>query len=548
MAVLLLLPVSFSEGQTARFVERSSDLGIDFRHRHFGTGEKYMPETQGSGVAIVDVDGDGLLDVYFVQSAPLGDTAGLAPANRLYRQTANGSFVDATEGSGAQDVGVGMGVAYGDIDNDGDPDLYLTNFGRNTLLRNRGDGTFEDTTSEAGVGGDLWSTAAGFFDGDGDGDLDLYVVNYVNFSADNHKWCGNAQHQIRSYCHPDVYTGLGDTLYRNDGDGTFTDISQEADLRRTGEAKGLGVAIADLDQDHILDIYVANDSTRNHFYKGLGGLRYREAGLLSGTAFNASGAAEASMGVAVDDLDSDGLPDLFLTHLSDETNTLYTNLGEGLFRDATAASGLGQPSLPWVGFGTVIVDHDNDGDPDLLVANGNVVHNIELYDPDASFRQPAQLFDNVGGGRFADLTRELGFAERLVGRGMATGDLDRDGDADFVITQNDGPALVLINQVGSQRSSISLRLEGKESNPHGWGAVVTVQSGQTRQVRIAQGSSSYLSQSAPDLHFGLADHTGAVSVEVRWPSGRVDRHPTLEPGAVHSLTEGSAQTSSDKYR
>ena len=544
--LLVLLATILAAGPSAgaespRFIESSARLGVVFEHRHSGTGLKYMHETVGSGVAVLDLDGDGRLDIYFVQGAsrlPKGEKPGLAP-NRLFRQTAEGLFVDITQGSGAGDPGYGMGVAYGDVDRDGDPDLYLTNLGRNTLLRNLGGGRFEDVTEAAGVGGDQWSSAAGFFDADGDGDLDLYVVNYVDFTFDNHKWCGNAKHQIRSYCHPDVYAGVTDVLYRNDGDFRFTDVSREAGLRASADAKGLGLAFADFDRNGILDIFVANDSSRNHLYLGGEGLRYEENGLLAGVAFNGSGEAEASMGVAVDDVDGDGLADIFLTHLGDETNTLYHSLGGGLFHDGTSASGLGIPSLPWVGFGTLLFDHDNDGDLDVFVTNGEVVDNIELYEPKRSYRQPSQLFDNLGDGRFSDLSAQLGLEELLVGRGAAAGDLDGDGDVDVVITQNNGPARVLLNQTGSNNRSIGIRLHGVTSNLEGFGARVEILVGDRRQSRLLHSSSSYLSQSAPEIYFGLGTWEGSVEVIVRWPSGRVDEHVGLEAGYLVSLTEGS---------
>lgn len=534
------------KAEEPRFVDRTEALGIDFEHHHFGTGEKYMPENMGAGVAIFDADGDGRLDLYFVQGSLLGvspEAPPRAPAakdqamNRLFRQRADGTFADVTSGSGAGHSGYGMGVTWGDFDGDGDPDLYLTNFGPNALLRNRGDGTFEDITAQAGVGDPRWSTGATFFDADGDGDLDLYVANYVNFAFDHHKWCGNAQRRIRSYCHPDVYEGLGDTLYRNEGSLRFTDISQEAGILKTADDKGLGVLAADLDGDGRQDLYVANDSTMNYLYLGRGAGNFEESALLAGAGFNGSGAAEASMGLALGDFDGRGTAEIFVTHLDLETNTLYRPQAPGLYADATERSGLAGPGLPWVGFGTVSFDHDHDGDLDLFVANGHILDNIALFDPTRSHRQPAQLLDNRGNGTFRDLSSTLGLPEPLVGRGAATGDLDGDGDLDLVITQNGGPARVLINQIDEKRHQLTVRLRGTTGNPDGFGARLELTVGKRTLVRFAHGAGSYLSQGAPEIHFGLGEAAGAEELVVFWPSGRVSRMWRLVAGREYVVRD-----------
>jgi hypothetical protein len=353
----LLVAVSPTAGQGAdtksRFVESAAELGIDFTHRHFGTGEKYMPENMGPGVAVLDYDGDGLLDVYFAQGVPLtGDEQDPTAVNRLFRQTPDGTFVDVTARAGVGDPGYGMGSSFGDYDRDGDLDLYVTNFGPNVLYRNRGDGTFEDVTPTAGPNCPLWSVSSGFFDPDGDGDLDLYVTNYLDFAFDNHKWCGVSQTGVRAYCHPDVYNAVPDCFYRNEGDGTFTEVSREVGIVPTADGVGLGVSFADLDGDGHQDIYVANDAQMNYLYLGDGEGSFTESALLAGVGFNDTGAAESSMGVEIGDVDGDGLPEIFLTHLDEQTNTLYRNLGGGLFTDVTQISGLASSSLAWVGFGT----------------------------------------------------------------------------------------------------------------------------------------------------------------------------------------------------
>ena len=535
LLLLLLFPTAAPGESAPRFAERSTELGLVFEHNYFGTGEKYMPENMGSGVALFDADGDGRLDVYFVQGAPLSPSAEPDPeaTNRLFLQGKDGNFRDVTTASGAGDRGYGMGVIYGDYDGDGDDDLYVTNFGPNVLLRNDGPGPdgiprFTDAT-DAGVGDPAWSAGSTFFDLEGDGDLDLFVSNYVAFAFDHHKWCGNAQRKLRSYCHPDVYDGLADTLYRNDG-GRFTNISADSNLRPAKESKGLGVLAADFNGDGHQDIYVANDSTMNHLYLGDDKGRLREEALLTGLGFNGSGAAEASMGLTLGDFTGDGQPELFATHLDRETNTLYRPVAPGLWRDATERAGLAAPGLPWVGFGTLAFDHDHDGDLDLLVVNGHILDNIALFDPTRSHRQPAQLFDNKGDGTFTELNGALGLNEPLVGRGAAAGDLDGDGALDLVITQNGGPARVLINLQGQDHASLRLRLQGPTGNLHAWGTHLELITGKKRQTRWAHPQTSYLSQGAPEIHFGLGN-AKAGELKVRWPNGAESRH-TIEPGLL----------------
>jgi hypothetical protein len=517
------------------FEEQSVQLGIDFVHQHFGTGEKYMPENMGPGVVIFDYDGDGLLDIYLVQGAPLGPAApdGPAPPNQLFRQTLTGGFEDVTERSGVGDTGYGMGASFGDYDRDGDLDLYVSNFGPNVLYRNRGDGSFEKVPGAGGAECPLWSTSAGFFDPDADGDLDIFAVNYVDFTFDNNIWCGNAQLGIRGYCHPDVYGALPECFYRNEGDGTFTDVSSSSGLV-FGE---LGLGFSDFNGDDHLDVFVANDGTMNQLYLGDGEGGFREEGLLSGVGFNGSGVPEASMGVEIGDVDGDGVAELFLTHLDAQTNTLYRDQGEGFYVDITEAAGLMAPSLPWVGFGTVLLDHDSDGDLDLFVANGHIIDNIERFEPSRTHRQPAQLFDNPGDGRFREVSERLLLEESWVGRGAATGDLDRDGDADLVVVQNGGPARVLINQMPQVGASLAVELRGSAANPQGFGARVDVRVDDRLQVRWMRSARSYLSQSAPQVRFGLGGASQVEELTVSWPAGSVRRYQRLSPGRHYVVPE-----------
>ncbi len=563
LCLLLLVPPSRGEESVA-FRERSGELGVDFRHRHFGVGEKYMPENMAPGVLLFDADSDGRLDLFFPQGAPIGEGSSEAPipgvTDRFFRQRDDGTFEDRSESSGLAGRGYGMGAYAGDVDGDGHLDIYVTRFGGNVLYRNRGDGTFEDVTQAAGVGEPRWSTGAGFYDPDGDGDLDLLVVQYVDFAFDNHRYCGDARRGLRSYCHPDVYNGVGDTFYRNEGGAHFVDATAQVGFPPGAlHEKGLGVIFSDFDADGLQDAYVGNDSTMNRLYLSRvegGRLRFEESALLAGVGHNGSGAAEASMGLAVGDYDGDGELDLFVTHLDKETNTLYRRQGPGLFSDVTERAGLAAPSLPWVGFGTVLFDYDHDADLDLFVANGHIIDNLAEFNPEGQHAQPAQLFDNQGDGRFVEVSPKLGLEGPLVARGVAAGDLDRDGDLDLVLTQNGGPALVLVNEVGQDRSALVVRLVGRRSNRFGFGARLEVETigsdsaedrdsaaGPPRriQVREMQSSSSYMSQGPPEIHVGLGDASRAEQVTVTWPSGVRDRYEGLEAGYLYTFTEGEAE-------
>lgn len=535
MSLALIGTAASAQEESGRFAFRDSgeSLGIHFVHRHFGSGEKRMRENMGAGVAIADFDGDGRQDIYFVQGSDTG-RSGEPASNVLYLQLTPGRFVQASA-TGSDDPAYGMGAAWADYDADGDVDLYVTNVGRNTLLANRGDGAFVDVTEAAGVGDTGWGASAGFFDADDDGDLDLYVVNYL--VVEREIWCGNSQTQVRSYCHPALYDGEPDKLYRNEGDGTFTDISDSAGLDRGRGGKGLGLAFADLDSNGTLDIFVANDSTANHLYLRQAPGVFRESGLLSGLALNGAGKAESSMGVAIDDLNGDLLPEVFLTHLDEETNTLYQGHSGGYFTDASDASGLGPPSLRWVGFGTVLVDFDLDGDLDVFVANGHIIDNIDLFDASRSHRQPPQLFENDGLGRFSDASDRLPPIGNLVGRAVALADLDGDAAVDLVITQNNGDALVLLGTPPSDRMRVVVRLIGEPANPSAFGARVTVTANGHNQSRLVHSSSSYLAQGSADLFFGLKEPAKSIRVEVRWPRGEIERFE-LKPSDLVVIAKG----------
>ncbi len=545
-----------ASGAFATFEDVTAASGLAFRHVNGATGQKYMLETLGSGVCVFDFDGDGRLDVFFVQSGALpGFHSERPPRSALYRNLGNGRFADVTDKAG---VGgperYGFGCAAADVDGDGDRDLYVTYYGANVLYRNNGDGTFTDVTARAGVGCPLWSTSAAFADADGDGDLDLYVANYVDFRLANNVYCGENRPGYRTVCHPKNFDSQPDVLYLNRGDGTFEDASARAGIvDRTG--KGLGVVWGDYDDDGDEDIYVANDDTPNFLWRNRGDGTFEEVGEIAGVALSEDGMPQAGMGTDMADYDDDGRLDLFVTNLAEETNELYHNDGGGVFSDRTFLSGLGPPSLLRLGFGTFFFDPDNDGRLDLFVANGHIIDNVALYSDTITFEQPADLYRNLGDGRFrlADAS-SLGapFLGRYVGRGAVPFDYDDDGDEDILFTQNDRPAVLLRNVGTPRRHWATLRLSGVPPNRDAIGARVTLEAGGRRQIRYARTGFSYLSQGDPRLHFGLGDATTIDLVTVRWP-GRdrlteewrgqlVDRILSLREGTGRRVPAVSAAT------
>ncbi len=522
-------------------VERSA--GLVFQHVRGFTGEWYMPETMGSGCGFVDYDNDGWLDAYMVQSGPVPfDPRGPAAGNQLFRNLGDGTFRDVTAESGLGDEGYGMGTCFGDVDNDGWTDVMITNFGPNRLYRNRGAGadgtvTFEDITERARVGDERWGTGCAFADYDADGNLDLFVANYVDYSLEIHKPCGRADDP--SYCPPDAYRGVPDILYRGAGDGTFEDVSRAAGVVDDDpeQGKGLGVVWSDLDNDGDLDAYVANDLTPNDLYRNRGDGTFEEAAVLMGSAFNQEGSAEAGMGVDAGDFDGDGFLDLFMTHFSFETNTLYRNQRGVLLEDWTERSGLGYPSSIKVAFGTGFLDADNDGDLDIFAANGHISDNVANYNSTESYQQTDQQFENLGTGRYRDSSETAGpyFARENVGRGAAFGDYDNDGDIDILISNSDREAILLRNVSGNRRSWVTLRLLISPGGRDAVGARATLEADGRSQVREVKAGSSYLSQNDPRLHFGLGDQSRVDRLNVRWPNG-VTEEIDINRIAVHGLT------------
>jgi len=525
------------------------------------SGEYYFVEIAGSGAALFDYDNDGDLDAYLVQGDMLGagksfDDAIFKPQmslplmDQLYRNDLevkpDGSrslhFTNVTAASGLRALGYGMGVATGDCDNDGWIDLYVTNFGSNQMWHNNGDRTFTDVTARSGSDDSRWSASATFFDYDRDGWLDLYVVNYVNFRLANHKQCSSpAGHP--DYCGPLSYEGVADHLFHNRGDGSFEDVSGRAGIL-SEPSSGLGVVASDFNGDRWVDIYVANDQRPNVLWINQQDGTFRNEALLAGCAVNMAGQAQSSMGVEAGDLDNDGDDDLFTTHLNEESNTLYLSVRRGLFEDRTASAGLDLPSLAYTGFGTAYLDFDNDGWLDIIVVNG-AVHTIEAQFASGSpypLVQRNQLFRNLGGARFQDLSAKAGkvFELEEVSRGAAVGDVDNDGDTDVLISNNSGPVRLLINSVGQSRPWLGLRLLGQQVRRDMLGArVAVVRSNGSTLWRRVRSDGSYCSSNDPRVLFGLGSNSAVERVEVYWPDGSSEQWSQIGVGRYTTLIEGS---------
>ena len=541
VAALLPALARFASNDSAsiRFVDVTRPAGIDFHHEAGASGRRYMVEIAGSGVIVLDYDGDGLPDLYFVNGAPLPGRPGPMPSNALYRNLGNGTFADVTEAAGLEARGYGMGGAAADVDNDGDPDLLITAFGRNLFYRNNGDGTFTDVTTESALGDPRWGMSAAFLDLDADGFVDLYVCNYLDFTLETHRECVNPTKGIPAYCHPQEYDGVPDVVYRNLGDGSFADITESSGVGAETGGKSLGVVAGDYDNDGDPDLYVANDTTRNFLYRNEGKGKLREVGLESGVAFNEEGLPEAGMGTDWGDADRDGLLDLVVTNFDFETNTFYRNLGGGFFYDGTAAAGLGDRSLTELGFGCDFADFDNDGWLDLVVVNGHILDNIEEIQSNLSFAQPGQYFHNAK-GRFRDESHGVGPAlvRERVGRGLATLDFDRDGDLDLALANNRGAAELLRNDGGDLNGWLALRLVGVDSNRDGIGArVETVLEGRPILAEVRAGS-SYLAQNELLAFLGLGSVSEVRQLSIRWPSGRVERLEKLPARSRILVKEG----------
>jgi enediyne biosynthesis protein E4 len=499
------------------FADVTASAGITFVHRSGATPEKYMVETFGSGVAWIDYDNDGFVDLYFTNGAP-------GAANVLYRNNKDGTFTDVTQAAGVagtqHPAAHKTGVAVGDYDNDGFLDLFVTAFGPDILYRNNGNGTFTDATGKTGVAGGAneWSTSAGFFDYDRDGRLDLYVANYLDFSKGDNPYCGLEKRGYRTYCSPTVFDGVPDRLFHNNGDGTFTDVSQRAGIANPA-GKGLGVVFCDYDRDGQTDIYVANDLVRNFLYRNNGNGTFTDTAYGAGVGFDPNGKPRAGMGVDCGDVTGDTLPDLYVTNFAEELNGLFKNLGKGVFEEVTEAIGLGSGYQP-LGFGTKMFDMDNDGDLDLFATNGHVVDNIQLFQPALTYAQRPLLYENTG-GRFRDISKESGPALQLerVGRGVAVADFDNDGALDIAVSTVDQAPMLLRNQATPRGNWLAIAAQGRKSNRFGLGARVTIEAGGTVQVREINNAASYQSSNDVRLHVGVGAAKTIDRIEILWPGG-----------------------------
>jgi hypothetical protein len=505
-------------------ITRASHIGFVALASH--TSKKYLIETMGSGVALFDYDGDGRLDVFFANGAPLSDPTAKdaipqkdSPAswNRLYHQKTDGTFEDVTEKTGVKGTGYDMGVAVGDYDNDGHEDLYVTGYGGNHLYHNNGDGTFTDVTEKSGTRGSGWSTSATWVDLDNDGLLDLVVLRYLKWDFED-IYCGERREGYRAYCHPDLFQPIAPLVYHNDGNGHFTEISAKIGLNKPG--KGLGLSIADFDRDGKIDIAAANDSMPEFLYHNKGDGTFEEVGLPAEIAVDGDGRTYAGMGIAFQDYNNDGLPDLVITNLANQKYALYRNNGDASFTYDSYASGLGGITLLHSGWGVAFFDYANEGRKDLLFAQGHDLDTIELNYPQLHYKEPMLLAYNTGKG-FVDVSSRSGevFKQAWVGRGLALGDLDNDGRVDAVVSTNGGPAYVLRNETETGNHWLTLNLVGHKSNRDGIGAEIKLTTSVGSQWVTVTTGGSYLSASDKRAHFGLGKANQAQSIEIQWPSG-----------------------------
>ena len=551
VCVLLLFTAGLAAAQ--RFEDVTPDSGIEFLHDASKTPRKYLPETMGGGVAVLDANLDGRMDVFFVNGARLGfphprdvepDKSERRFWNRLYLNRGFLRFEDVTEEFGLQGRGYGMGAAVGDIDNDGDPDLLVTNAGTGdvpaaVLYRNDGGVGFSDITHGAGIEARGWATSAAFFDADNDGDLDLLILRYMRWDFDTDHRCGMEASYGRSYCHPDLFPPEHNLFYRNDGDGKFTNASDATGIS-SHRGKGLGLAIADFDLDGAMDVSVANDSHPQFLFRNRGQGRFTEEALIAGTAFDDHGAEFAGMGILFQDLDGDAKADLLVTTLSQERYALYFNLGNGLFDYSTGRSGLGTVTQLFAGWGVAGLDADNDGRQEVFFANGHVMDNIAHSQPHVSYFQRPLLL-SLDRRRTVDVSADAGgpFEHVWASRGAATGDLDDDGLADLVVSNLNGPPYLARNVTESGNHWVGVKLRGCQSNRDGIGARLALSrpAGPT-QYRSVTRSGSYLSARDPRVHFGLGQDDSGLRLTVTWPSGTVDEVSDLTVGTFNRVVEG----------
>ncbi len=521
----------------------SSSSKIDWAHVAGLSSEMYLPETVGAGCAFFDYDNDGWMDIYLVNSGPCDFFKPQTPLrNALYHNNRDGTFTDVTSQAGVPGNAYGMGVAVGDYNGDGLPDLYVTQYPNNILYRNNGDGTFTDVTATAGVAAPGWGTSAVWFDYDNDGRLDLFVCNFAEFNKAENVFCGGKYPGQRYYCKPNVYKPSPSRLFHNNGDGTFTDVSKESGISRV-LGKAWGVVAADLNNDGLMDLFVANDTAPNSLLMNRGKGRFEDAGVLAGVAYSPFGIARSGMGVDASDIDQDGWLDLFVANVDHEGYSLYRNNRDETFDDIAARSGIAKVTTMMSGWGLKFFDYNNDGNVDLLLCNGHPDTTIEKHHEGVQYREPLLLFENTGAS-WKNVSDQAGgvFSKRIAGRGLALGDFDNDGSVDVLISVNDGPPLLLRNIAGKQNNWLGLRLIGREANIDAVGAKIIYQAGSLKRQITKVGGGSYLSAHDPRVVLGLGHEAKIDWIEVHWPrpSTTVDRFTLLPINRYITVVEGQS--------
>lgn len=534
---------------TPPFVEvPAASSGIDFVHTSGKSEQKYLPESTGAGCAFIDYDSDGWMDIYLVNSGPCDFWTPAKPLrNALYRNNRDGTFTDVTERAGVLGGGYGMGAAVGDYNGDGYPDLYLTQYGRSILYRNNGDGTFTDVTQKAGVGAPGWASSAVWFDYDNDGRLDLFVCRFVDFSKLKHHVCNApniaALAGVNEYCYPRIFDPMASWLFHNNGDGTFTDVSQRMGIS-DNPGKAWGVVATDVNNDGFLDLFVANDTTANFLFVNRGGNHFEEIGFTAGVAYGPGGKARSGMGVDSGDFDQDGWMDLFVTNLDHEFYGLYRNEHDETFADRAGPTGIARASQLMSGWGVKYFDFDNDGNLDLIIANGHPDDLIDRINPGVTYQESLLLFQNTDSG-LKNITSQSGpvFSRQISARGLALGDFDNDGCVDVLISVNNGAPLLLRNNAGRDNHWLGVKLVGKKANPDAIGARLTYQAGDLKRSRMKVGGGSYLSSHDPRVVLGLGRHTKIDWLEVKWPlpGGAVERFVDLPIDRYLTIVEGQGK-------
>lgn len=526
------------QGGGVTFKDVTAAAGITFTHNSGRAGKKYLPETMGAGGAFVDLDGDGWLDIVIVNGRDWAPKAGAASLHGLYRNNRNGTFTDVVKGSGLDQSAYGLGIAAGDVDNDGDEDLYITALEGDRLYRNDGGFKFTNVTKASGIANANFGTSAAFVDYDRDGRLDVFVANYVKWSEATDKRCA-LDGKNKSYCTPEVYPGVASKLFRNLGAGRFGDVSQKAGVASPG-AKALGVGLLDYDADGWVDLFVANDTQPNQLFRNNANGTFTDAAVAAGVAFSDDGVARGAMGVDATDYDRSGRPHVLVSNFQNQMLALYHNEGGGLFTDVAPSSPVGRVSLATLGFGAFFFDFDLDGWSDVLASNGHIEESVTAVQPKVRFKQPPLLFRNLGKGRFEDASASAGpdFSVPQAGRGAAYGDYDRDGDLDVLFVNNHAPARLLRNDGGHRNNWVSVRPAGTKANRSGIGAVVRVTSAQGTQWQMVRSGSSYCSQSDLAVTFGLGKDTVVTSIEVEWPGGTKETVKNVPARTFVKIVEG----------